>query len=291
MYIILGATGHVGSAVAKSLLQEGKEVIVVTRSTEKAAEWEKRGARVAVVDIHQKNAFRKVLQKGSRLFLLNPPAPPNSDTVQEEMASIAAIFQALEGSGIEKVVAESTYGAQPGIGIGDLGVLYDMEQGLHKLDIPVSIIRAGYYMSNWDSAYDSVVKEGKLYSFFPPDHRLGMVAPQDIGKVAARLLMAPTSDIGLHYVEGPQLYSPGDVAAAFGKALGKTIEVVPIPPDQWESAMQQAGFSPKAAASMAAMTRIVIGADFEVAKNPIRGVTTIEEYVREMIDQQQGQPA
>jgi uncharacterized protein YbjT (DUF2867 family) len=291
MYIILGATGHVGSEVANSLLQAGKEVVVVTRSTEKAAEWEKRGAKAAIVDIHQPEDLRKVLQQGSRLFLLNPPAPPDSDTVQEELASVAAILQALEGSSIEKVVAESTYGAQPGIGIGDLGVLYDMEQGLHKLDIPVSIIRAGYYMSNWDNAYDSVAKEGKLYSFFPPDHQLGMVAPQDIGKVAARLLMAPTSDIGLHYVEGPQLYSPKDVAAAFGKALEKPVEVVPIPPDQWEPAMQQAGFSPKAAASMAAMTRIVLKPDFEVAKNPIRGATTIEEYVRKMIDQQQRQPA
>ncbi len=283
MYIILGATGHVGSAVANSLLQEGKEVIVVTRSADKAGVWEKRGAQAAVVDIYHKRAFRKLLQRGKRLFLLNPPAPPNTDTVQEELAGVAAILQALESSRIEKVVAESTYGAQPGIGIGDLGVLYDMEQGLHKLDIPASIIRAGYYMSNWDSAYDSVVKEGKLYSFFPPGHQFGMVAPEDIGKVAARLLMAPASDIGLHYVEGPQLYSPKDVADAFGKALGKPVEAVQIPPDQWEPAMQEMTFSPKAAASMAAMTRIVMGKDFEVAKNPVRGETSLEDYIKLLV--------
>ena len=35
MYIILGATGHVGSAVAETLLGRGEAVTVVTRDAEK----------------------------------------------------------------------------------------------------------------------------------------------------------------------------------------------------------------------------------------------------------------
>jgi uncharacterized protein YbjT (DUF2867 family) len=58
----------------------------------------------------------------------------------------------LDGSGLEKIVAQSTYGAQPGEGKGDLNVLYDLEQALAAQPISVSVIRAAYYMSNWDAA-------------------------------------------------------------------------------------------------------------------------------------------
>ncbi|TGR60102.1 NmrA family transcriptional regulator, partial [bacterium M00.F.Ca.ET.194.01.1.1] len=90
-----------------------------------------------------------------RAFLLNPPADPATDTDAEEQKTVAAIVTALAGSGLEKVVAESTYGAQPGEGIGDLSVLYGFEQKLKAQTIPASIIRAAYYMSNWDQALET----------------------------------------------------------------------------------------------------------------------------------------
>jgi uncharacterized protein YbjT (DUF2867 family) len=149
MYIILGATGHVGSAVAETLLAQGEEVMVVTRDKGKSEEWKQKGAKVAVADVNNVDELRQIFREGKRLFLLNPPASPSTDTVVEERKSMHSIISALKGSGIEKIVAESTYGAQAGDGIGDLGVLYEMEQKLAESDIPSTIIRGAYYMSNW----------------------------------------------------------------------------------------------------------------------------------------------
>ncbi|MGX9115292.1 hypothetical protein ACWTU6_01150 [Mesorhizobium sp. BHbsci] len=52
---------------------------------------------------------------------------------------------------MRKIVAQSTYGARPGDRCGDLNILYELEQQLRGQPIPASIIRAAYYMSNWDS--------------------------------------------------------------------------------------------------------------------------------------------
>jgi hypothetical protein len=109
-------------------------------------------SRVAVVDVHDTPALTRVFRDGRRLFLLNPPAAPSTDTAREERKSVASILRALDESKIEKVVAESAYGAQPGEHVGDLGVLFELEQQLNQRSIPSSIIRAAYYMSNWDSA-------------------------------------------------------------------------------------------------------------------------------------------
>ncbi|WP_245316357.1 hypothetical protein [Mesorhizobium wenxiniae] len=142
--------------------------------------------------------FRQVFRQGERLFLLNPPADPSTDTDVEERKTVAAITAALEGSGLRKIVAQSNYGARPGDRCGDLNILYELEQQLRAQPIPASIIRAAYYMSNWDSAGDGVVN-----TLFPADFRLPMVAPDDLGRAAAPLLKEPIEQTGIHYIEGP----------------------------------------------------------------------------------------
>ena len=160
MHIILGSTGHVGSAVVQTLLDQGEVVTAVTHDPGKARAWQDEGAQTAIVDVHDPDALRRVLRAGRRLFLLNPPAAPSTDTDAEERRSLAAILAALKGSGLEKIVAESTYGAQPGERVGDLGVLYEMEQALAAQPIPATIIRAAYYMSNWDALLPTARDQG-----------------------------------------------------------------------------------------------------------------------------------
>lgn len=283
MNIILGGTGHVGSAVAQSLLDHGQEVIIVSRNADKANALKRKGVDIALVDVHDTSALQHVFKKGRRLFLLNPPADPSKDSEKEERASLASILGALKGLHLEKIVAQSTYGAQPGTKIGDLGVLYEMEQALAKLRIPYTILRGAYYMSNWDMALDSAKQEGKIYSFYPRDFKLPMVAPRDIGHVAAKLLMEVNVDDRLHYIEGPQHYAPADVAEAFAKALARRVEVVEIPREHWINTIKGVGFSEPSAESMAGMTAITLDGKPEAPSSPLRGATTLQQYIEDLV--------
>lgn len=282
MHIILGATGHVGSAVAQQLVQDGEPVTIISRHPEKATALTNKGAKIANVDVYNTSALHEVFLQGDRLFLLNPPAEPDTDTATEEKKTLHSILKALQNSAIKKVVAESTYGAQPGDGHGDLNVLYEMEQSLQKMDLPVTIIRAAYYMSNWDTSLEAVKKDGKLYSFYPSDFSLPMVAPEDIGHFAASLMKEPVAKNGLHYFEGPQAYTAADVASAFAKALNKSVEAVEIPQARWKETFKTLGFSDKSAESYAAMTQVTIENTERPAK-PVRGNTTIEEYIKKIV--------
>ena len=282
MYIILGGTGHVGSAVAQALLHARQLVTVVTHQPGHADHLRQQGAHVAVADAHDQAALHGIFQTGQRLFLLNPPADPATDTVAEEKQTLRTILAALPGTPIRKIVAESTYGAQPGEGHGDLNVLYDMEQALKQLDASVSIIRAAYYMSNWVPYLPAVRERGTLPSLYPADFQLPMVAPADLGRVAARLLQEPLGQTGLHYVEGPATYSPADVAAAFAQALGRPVRVAVTPRSEWEASFRAASFSTKAAASFTAMTALTLNNTKHPA-HPERGVTTIQQYINELV--------
>lgn len=285
MYIILGGTGHVGSAVAETLLGKEKKVTVITHDERKVSEWEEKGARVEVADVYDTEKLREIFNKGERLFLLNPPADIAKDTVAEERRTLSSILKALENSGIEKLIGESTYGAQPGEGVGDLGVLYELEENLRKMNLSSGIIRAAYYMSNWDASLETARTEGVVHTLYPPDFKLPMVAPKDIGRIAAGFLVEDTENIKIHYVEGPETYSSAEVAAAFGKALDKFVEAVQTPKEKWLSALKQVGFSDQAADSMKAMTEVTLDEKYEKPTSPIRGKTTLDEYIGNLVSE------
>jgi uncharacterized protein YbjT (DUF2867 family) len=184
MHVILGGTGQVGSATARALLERGEPVTIVTRDPNHGSDLEAAGSRIAVADVRDVARLREVFRTGTRAFLLNPSAAPTRDTDAEERANVAAIVEVLDGSGLEKVVAASTYGARPGERCGDLTVLHEFERRLKAQSIPAAINRGAYYMSNWGGMLDAVRGSYTLPSFLPADMALPMVAPEDLGEAA-----------------------------------------------------------------------------------------------------------
>lgn len=287
MYVILGGTGHVGSATARTLLKAGETVTVVTRDPDTAAPLAALGARIAVADIADPDAVRSIFRKNRRAFLLNPPAAPDTDTDAVERESVAQILAAVEDSGLEWLVAESTYGAQPGERIGDLNTLHGLETGLERQSIPHAILRAAYYFSNWDASLATVRENGTLLSMFPPDLKLPMAAPGDLGCEAARLLQESCQP-GVTYVEGPQRYSALDVARAFEEAVGQEVRVAAVPRSDWVAAFRKIGFSEPAAHAYARMTAITADGEYDEPEAPVRGTTTIREYVAALVGREGG---
>lgn len=284
MHIILGGTGRVGSATASALLKLGEPVTVITRVATHGSDLRDAGARIVVADIRDIAGLREIFRTGTRAFLLNPPADPSGDTDAEERANVAAIVEALDGSGLQKVVAASTYGARPGERCGDLTVLYEFEEKLRAQPIPAAINRGAYYMSNWLGMLDAVRYRGTLPSFFPADFAFPMVAPQDLGEAAARRLLEPAHETGLRYVEGPERYTPRDVANVFSEVLGIAVEVETIPRQAWEKTFAQFGFSKAAARSYTCMTGTVVDDETEWPDHPERGKTTLRDYIRSIVE-------
>ena len=282
-HVVLGATGHVGSAVAGALLDRGEGVTAVLHDPADAAAWEARGARAVVVDLRDAEALRAVLRDGTTLFLLNPPAAPSTDTDVEERRTLHAILAAVDGSDLRHVVAQSTYGAQPGRRVGDLGVLHEMEQALGRLSIATTVLRAAYYLSNWDHALESAPAEGVVRTFYPVDFELPMVAPADLGAVAAERLVGPPAHDGPLHVEGPRRYTAIDVAAAFARALDRPVRAEATPRAAWPDALRQLGFSTAAANSFIGMTTATLEHRHEPPSPPIRGSTTLDRYVAQRV--------
>lgn len=103
MFAVLGASGHVGTAVTQYLLQQGQAVTVVLRNRQKAAAWAQRGVSVALVDVHNTDAlaqvFAHILQHPVQVEDIPPTAwlayyKANgfSDKAARSYANMTAIF-------------------------------------------------------------------------------------------------------------------------------------------------------------------------------------------------------
>lgn len=282
MYIVLGASGHIGAAVVETLRTANAPVTAVLHDPAKGGPARALGAQVAAVDVHDSAALRDVLSTGTRAFLLNPPADIATDTDAEELGTARAIADALPGAGLEKVVVASTYGAQPGEALGDLSVLYDFEQLVIASGIPTAINRGAYYFSNFDELIEPA-RKGMLPTMLPADLVLPMVAPADLGRAAAHRLLEPADDVGVRYVEGPRRYSFAEVAAVFAEVLGTPVEVKTTPREDWEQAYRKQGFSAAAARTFARMTAVTVDHP-HLPDDPERGATTLEEYIRALAE-------
>jgi len=278
-FVILGGTGHIGSALSQQLLKENQSVLIIGHSKEKEKLWKDRGARFETADILDSEALNKLFKQAHRLFILNPPADPGKDAEAQEREQIGSILSALNGIRPEKIVMASTYGARDEKDIFDLGTLYALEQGLKAHGSPLAIIRSAYYMSNLDMPAQMAAGDGKFSTLFPADFKLPMVAPEDIGQFAAQLLQ--NDQQGTFYIQAMQEYAPQDAARVLTNILNKNIQLNEIPEKEWPAYLQQGGFSPATTRSFIGMTKLTLNEKFE-AVSPHIGKTTLEKYLKRL---------
>lgn len=279
-FALLGGSGHIGTALATRLLKQGHSMLIVGHDAKKAGDWQQQGAAFETADILDSEQLRGLFSQAERVFILNPPAPPSTDTDVIERKQIRSVLAALQSLDIKKIVAASTYGAQPGEHLYDLGVLYELEQGLKELAVPLAIVRSAYYMSNFDQVIPAVQQKQELVTLFPADFKLPMVAPADIGHFAADLLTGDRT--GLFNIEGPQPYSNQDAADAFSQLIGKNVKVVSLPPADWKDFLMKGGFSEATANSFINMVKLTLEQPSS-ADDPLHGPTSLQQYLQKAL--------
>lgn len=281
MFVVTGATGHTGSAAAEALLAKGERVRVVVRSAEKGAAWAARGAEVAVAEIGDADSLASAFAGATAVYAMNPPGHTSADPLAEAERHGAAYAEALRRAAVPHAVALSSIGSASD-GIGVIATNTAIENALQGL--PVTFLRASYFMENWASVIGLALAQGILPSMLLPlDRAIPMVAAADIGRTAADLMLAGRGAPPLIELAGPVDLSPLDVAAALAQAAGKPVQAVPVPRDQWEGVLAGAGFSPVMVRLFTEMLDGINAGRVDLTIQPLRGKTPIATVVSGLI--------
>jgi NAD(P)H dehydrogenase (quinone) len=241
MFALMGITGNVGGAVARTLLDVGRGVRAIVREPAKGAAWAAEGCDTAVADLEAAGPLATAFEGMEGVFVMLPPIFDPTPGFPEADAKIAILRQALERSRPAKVVVLSTIGAdvdRPNL----LNQLRRLETALADLPVPVTFLRPAWFMDNAAGDVVSARDEGVIRSHLQPiAHPLPMVAAADVGRTAAEILQEQWEGHRVIELEAPQRISPLDLAAAFSRALGREVRVEAVPRERWEAEFRAQG--------------------------------------------------
>ncbi len=254
MYAVMGLTGQVGGQVARTLLAGAQGVRGIVRNPSRAANWKHQGVTLATADQADASALAAALASVEGAFVMLPPMFVQTPGFPEARPLIDALRRALADAAPPRVVVLSTIGAQHAQGNGILGSLNLLERSLATLAMPVTFLRAAWFMENtsWDvqAAFDA----GRLTSFLQPlDRPFPMVSTADVGHVAAETLVRPWVGQRVIELEGPRRYTPNDVAAALQTIVRRPVRPSIAPRSEWSALFESEGVSAESAAMRAEM--------------------------------------
>jgi uncharacterized protein YbjT (DUF2867 family) len=242
MIAVLGVTGQVGSVVARTLLDSGGKVRVVVRDEAKGNSWKAQGADVSVGDVFNASSLVEAWKGCEGVFIVVPPSFAPAEGFPEIRALAKSLKEALYEAKPVKVVVLSTVGAHRTEGIGILTQLRLLEEELTGTGLPMTFVRAGWFIENakWD--LEDARKEGEIASFLQPlDRPISMVSTVDVGRVCARCLLDKPRGLRIVELEGPRRYSPNDLAEAFSQALNRSVRAVEVPKSDWKNRFESQG--------------------------------------------------
>jgi uncharacterized protein YbjT (DUF2867 family) len=240
MFAVTGITGQVGAAVARSLLAANQPVRAVIRDRSKSAPWARLGCDIAIAGLEDTGALTTAFEGTAGVFAMLPPVFDPAPGFPEAARLISLLSAALARAKPSKVVVLSTIGADsphPNL----LNVLGQLEKVLGSLPMPVTFLRAAWFMENaaWDIA---PAKSGLIQSYLQPlDRAVPMISTEDVGRAAAALLQERWEGKRVVELESAQRVSPNALAAAFAEVLGTPVRVEAVPRDQWEAVFRGQG--------------------------------------------------
>jgi uncharacterized protein YbjT (DUF2867 family) len=288
MYVIFGATGHVGSVIANKLLLQGEKIRVLGRKVETLSALANKGAEAFSVDVMDRVSLAEPLSGARAAFLMIPPSLTSEDYRRDQEIMGESIAAAVEKSKLQYAVVLSSIGAQAPSGTGPIAGLHSLEEKLNRISsLNVLYLRAGFFMENHLMAIPTIKIMGVLGTGWRPDVPVPQIAARDIGEYAAqRLLNLDFAGKQIRELLGPRDVTLQESTVIIGKAIGKPdLPYVQFSYDQVQQALTSMGVPAKSAASLVEMYR---GANeglvvHQEPRSPVNTTpTSLETFVQEV---------
>ncbi|MGF6574452.1 NAD(P)H dehydrogenase (quinone) [Paraburkholderia sp. GAS333] len=247
MYVILGAAGNVGTAAAAALRRAGREVRAAVRHEKQRGALDEIGCETVVVDLFDAESVARAIRGAQAVQLLCPLPHHHADPAAAMRSMIDACVTALRADPPDHVLALSDYGAEHASGTGITMLFHYLETQLRTVDAQLTFLRSAEHMHNWARVLPMALARGVLPSLHHPlDKRFPTVAAQDVGIVAARLLLDADVRVSrvsprVVSVESEQRVSVLDVARTISEVSGHAVTAHEVPRDDWNAVLQRSG--------------------------------------------------
>ena len=227
--IVTGSLGYVSTPLIQELIKKEHSVTVISSKAEKLAAIEALGAKAAIGTMEDADFLTDVFTGADAVYCMLSAAgsftdPDNrvSDVIERANAIANNYVQAIEGSGVKRVVYLSSVGAHMHKGNGLLVIHHNAENTLSKLpaDVNISFMRPVGFYKNLFAYIGAIKARGVIASNYGGDDTSNLVAPQDIAAAIVEELESTRPGRQVRYIASDELTCQ-EVAAILGEAIGK----------------------------------------------------------------------
>src|SRR5262245_34787701 len=186
--VITTPTGNIGKHALQQLLQAGADVSVIVRQPEKLSDSIRSRVKIHQGSLTDVDLVTKAFKGAKAALWLTPPDLTHPDIIayHNELGAVAAT--AIKASKIPYVVNISSAGAHLA-NAGPISGVGEIERRLNEAAENVVNLRPGFFMENFLQQIEPIRNDGAIYVPLPGDFPYPFVATQDIGDIAAQLLL------------------------------------------------------------------------------------------------------
>lgn len=284
--IITGSLGNIGKPLTKILLAAGHEVTVISSNSARTAAIENLGAVAKIGSVTDTEFLKQTFAGADALFAMTPPNLGGSNVIENTINAGKAYANAIQESGIKRVVMLSSIGADFPGGTGPITGLYHLEQLYSKLDEPaITFLRAGFFYTNFYNDVPLIKAAGIIGANYPANVSAPLVHPEDIAAAAAEELQRTATGKDIKYIVS-DVRQPADFAKVLGAAIGKPeLPWVEFTDEQSLQGMIQAGIPEEIAGLYTEMGTAFrtgkLSADFQKNNSPVNGKIKLEDFAKE----------
>jgi uncharacterized protein YbjT (DUF2867 family) len=283
---VTGSLGNISKPLAEILVKNGHQVTIISSNPAKISQIEALGARAAIGSIADTAFLTGAFQGADAVYTMVPPNWTVKNYRQYIGETGRHYRNAIEASGVTRVINLSSIGAHLSKGTGPIAGLYDVEQTLDTLDgVSIRHLRAGIFFINFFFDIPLIRNAGIMGNNYSSQARLVMVHPRDIAAVAAREIQHSFEGKSHRYVVSQELQVT-EAVNALGIAIGKPdLPWVQFSDEDAFKGMMSAGMSEAIAGVYVEMGRSIdsglLYEDFDAHKPQERGATTLNDFVKE----------
>lgn len=222
--LLTGVTGKVGAATAKALAAQPEmkgRVRALARNPEKAANIAALGIEVVKGDLADPASLKAAFAGVEKAFLVMPNG-------EEQLTLEKGFVDAAKAAGVKHIVKLSSIEAHHGVTAKVPQMHVAAEDYIKASGLAWTMLKPTFYMQTLFANARTIVANGTIV--VPcGEGKTGFTDTRDVGAVAAKVLSEPGHEGKSYDLTGPEILNFDQVAAKFGKALGKPITYVRQP--------------------------------------------------------------
>jgi uncharacterized protein YbjT (DUF2867 family) len=257
--VVTGSLGHISKPLTKELIQKGHSVTVISHNPGRQKDIEDLGAVAAIGTFENVDFLTKTFKGTDAVYCMissgNSFFNQNFDLMEYTGKLVNIYKQAIQRSGVKRVVFLSSIGAHTNKGNGILAFYYHGEKILNTLpsDVAITFLRPVGFYYNLLRFIPAIKSQGIIASNYGADDKKPWVSPIDIAAVAAEEILNHDKGRKVRYVASDEL-TCSEIASILGSAIGKPdLKWIIIPDKQLLDGMITAGMNPKIAEGIVEM--------------------------------------